>query len=189
MATKNTEFQCGLSWWNILDGKHMKRGTEARIFLYLSLRRMNLEIFSELYPSINSDFMKTIDTLTKQAHFDEKSNDVFATALSEIESVGMSDTIKSFDKSLKQQTVFFYNYIRMFAVLLLFKRVSREEIWELHLASLDAMAPYFFAHDQLNYARMTPWFLTTMMELEKKLFNCMELFNGKLCNQQNRNPL
>ena len=55
----------------------------------------------------------------------------------------------------------------MFEVLLLFIRKSREENWELHLASLELMIPYLFPYDQLNYARFTPLYIATMMELKK----------------------
>ena len=55
--------------------------------------------------------------------------------------------------------------MKMFKVLLLFIRVSREENWELQPASLELMIPYFFSHDQLNYAQFTLLYITTMMEL------------------------
>ena len=59
--------------------------------------------------------------------------------------------------------------MKVFEVLLLFIRLSREENWELHLASLELMISYFFSHDQLNYARFTPLYITTMMDLKKKM--------------------
>ena len=51
--------------------------------------------------------------------------------------------------------------------LLLFIRASREGLWLLHLSSMNDFAKYFFAHDQLNYARLTPLYLADMMKLEK----------------------
>ena len=57
--------------------------------------------------------------------------------------------------------------MKMFEVLSLFIRASREENWELHLASLELIIPYFFSHDQLNYARFTPLYIATMMELKE----------------------
>ena len=67
--------------------------------------------------------------------------------------------IKQFDEGLNCQAKFLRNYMKMFEVLLLFIRASREENWELHLASLELMIPYFFSHDQLNYAQFTPYIL------------------------------
>ena len=57
--------------------------------------------------------------------------------------------------------------MKMFEVLLLFIRASREENWELHLSSLELMIPYFFLHDQLHYARFTPLYIAKMMELKE----------------------
>ena len=56
----------------------------------------------------------------------------------------------------------------MFETLLLFIRASRQQCWELHLEALNAMVPYFFAFDMLNYARLTPVYLSQMIELKKK---------------------
>ena len=79
---------------------------------------------------------------------------------------GLFHCIELHDQSLMQQAKFLRNYMRMFEVLLLFNRASREENWKLHLTSLNSMIPYFFSHDQLNYARYTPLYLATMMELQ-----------------------
>ena len=54
----------------------------------------------------------------------------------------------------------------MFEVLLPFLRASRQGLWKLHLASLNEMVKYFFAHDQINYARLTPVYLATMCDMK-----------------------
>ena len=38
---------------------------------------------------------------------------------------------------------------------------------QLHLSSMNDFAKYFFAHDQLNYGRMTPLYLATVMNIKK----------------------
>ena len=53
-------------------------------------------------------------------------------------------------------------------MLLLFIRASPDQLWELHLQSLHALCPYFFALDMINYARMTPVYLTQMYALKEK---------------------
>ena len=57
--------------------------------------------------------------------------------------------------------------MKMFEVFLLFIQASREENWELHVASLELMISYFFLHDQLNYVRFTPLYIATMMALKE----------------------
>ena len=80
---------------------------------------------------------------------------------------GLIKKIKQFDEVLNYQAKCLCKYMKMFEVLLLFIRASREENWELHLASLELMIPYFFSHDQLNYARFTPLYIATMMGLKE----------------------
>ena len=56
--------------------------------------------------------------------------------------------------------------MKVFEILILFIRASRQNDWNLHLASLNDFCKYFFAHDQLNYARMTPLYLANMTKLK-----------------------
>ena len=39
-------------------------------------------------------------------------------------------------------------------------------LWDLHLASLELMIPFFFAHDLQNYARQMPEYIAQMNELK-----------------------
>ena len=55
----------------------------------------------------------------------------------------------------------------MVEVLLLFTGASRQGLWELHLYSLNKMVNYFFAHDKINYARLSPVYLATMSQLHE----------------------
>ena len=69
---------------------------------------------------------------------------------------------------MKLQARFYRNYMSMFETLLLFIRASRQQCWGLHLEALNAMVLYFFAFDMLNYARLTPVYLSQMIELKEK---------------------
>ena len=66
------------------------------------------------------------------------------------------------------QALFYRNYMRMMKNLFLFIRASREGQWKLHLASLHFFSALFFAHDQLNYARLTPVYLKEMLTLNSE---------------------
>ena len=55
----------------------------------------------------------------------------------------------------------------MFEVILSFIRASRQNLWQLHLSSMNDFAKHFFAYDQLNYARMTTFYLANMMDLKE----------------------
>ena len=56
----------------------------------------------------------------------------------------------------------------MFETLLLFVRTSRQHCWLVHLEALNAIVPYFFAFDMLNFERLTAVCLSQMIELKEK---------------------
>ena len=58
--------------------------------------------------------------------------------------------------------------MKLFELLLLFIRALRDQLLELHLQSLQALCPYFFALDMINYARMTPFYLSQMYAHKEK---------------------
>ena len=70
-----------------------------------------------------------------------------------------------FDKSLTNQEKHFHNFMKVFELLLLFTRATRQQPWELYLSTLHELAKYFFAYDMFNYAQMTPVYLSQMYEL------------------------
>ena len=79
-----------------------------------------------------------------------------------------SQLLSKFDDSLTYQSHFLLNYMNMVEALLLVTRASRQGLWELHLFSLNEMVNYFFAHDQINYARLSPpVYLATMSQLKE----------------------
>ena len=57
-------------------------------------------------------------------------------------------------------------YLQVFEILILFIRASRQTDWNLHLTSLNDFCKYFYAHEQLNYARMTPLYWANMTKLK-----------------------
>jgi hypothetical protein len=59
-------------------------------------------------------------------------------------------------------------YIHMIHILLWFIRAERERVWDLHLAALAEMIPYFFAYDRINYARWATVYLIDMQLLPQK---------------------
>ena len=77
----------------------------------------------------------------------------------------------------------------MFEGLLLFIRVNRQRDWLLHLNSLHQMIPYFFAHNQLNYARLSPVYLSEMAALENEESCIWNFFmEGKFSVQNSKIP-
>ena len=52
-------------------------------------------------------------------------------------------------------------------LLLRFLRATRTGNWDLHLAVIEEMIPWFFSYDHLNYARYLPIYLVEMLNLPK----------------------
>ena len=49
--------------------------------------------------------------------------------------------------------------------MLMYIRAVRTGDWKFHLESTEVFVKYFFAHDKLNYARLTPVYLGDMKAL------------------------
>lgn len=154
----------------ILGGKHMKRAMEAHMTLYLSLYCLYVNEFLKRYPQ-KADVITEIKSIIHSIQeFVVQNNTTEVTSchvkLNNLMEQNIGSELEAFDNTLEHQPRFFRNYMNMFENLLLFVRASRQGHWELHLSALNEFVKYFFAHDQLNYARMTPLYLATMMELK-----------------------
>ena len=140
----------------ILNGKHMKRGMETHMVLYQALNKICLEDFSKTFPETLNGIKSSLKSFCKSFNI----LDTTKTYDAEIEAVLRNYLKKSFFKFIRisnevtGQAKFYLNFIKMYEPLLLFTRVTRQSLWDLHLASLEAIIPYFFVHDLQNYARL-----------------------------------
>ena len=90
-------------------------------------------------------------------------------ATKELETVmKMFETFRKEEKARSQMFAFWDEYIRMVIMLLQFVKAERTRNWHLHLQSVSAMIPYFFAHDRPNYARWLPVYVADMQQLQQK---------------------
>ena len=69
---------------------------------------------------------------------------------------------------MKNQAKFFKKYLKLFETLILFFCASRQQGWELHLASLHCSCKYLFTFDTINYAHLRLVYLTKMFSLKEK---------------------
>ena len=128
----------------ILNGKHMKRGFEAHMILYLSLSNLFYHNLLKVYPLTQINLVDKLAKLkgniqSSKGYLKELVNEL----LSKMQDDGLLKKIKQFDEGLNYQVKFFLNYMKMSEVLLLFIRSSHKENWELHLVTLELMIPYF----------------------------------------------
>ena len=161
--------EAGVYGETTLDGKHMKRAVEAHL-MYLALSRFyfrdwfsqNEECFHNL-----DDLREELKYLSSLSYERRNAIKISSERLSQLlETSELFEKFEEFEKSLKQQGRHLRNYMSMCECLLLFIRSSRQGIWNLHLSSLNCFVKYFFAHDQINYTRLTPLYLADMLQLK-----------------------
>ena len=156
----------------IKEGKHMYRALEAHFSLYIALDKMYLNRFINEHPQIGKELRQhVVDAVENISKFDDDNKEEvqqnhkrIIDEITKINFIGLKD---AFDKSLKNQAKFYRLYMNLFELILSFIRAKREESWNLHLSSLHDLCPYFFSFDMINYARMTPVYLSQMTSLKK----------------------
>ena len=60
------------------------------------------------------------------------------------------------------------NFMNLVEIMLVFIRATWQGIWDLHLTLLEMFVKYFFAYDQINYARFAPVYLSEMFALKSQ---------------------
>ena len=63
-------------------------------------------------------------------------------------------------------------------IMILFIRATRQGLCELHLASLEKFTKYFFAYNQINYARLSPVYLSEMYALKSNDVKTWQFLSG-----------
>ena len=75
-------------------------------------------------------------------------------------------TYSDFKNEVTGPAKFYPNFMKMYELFLLFTRATRQSLCDLHLASLEAMIPYFFVHNLQNYARLIPLYIAQMRNIK-----------------------
>ena len=159
-----------------LKGKSYNRGVRAHKLVLEALSRLRWKAFGEWLVT-SSDIIKNCD-LDRVLQLTEACAEQLLMGTQDGINVAVENLVKELPPLLelldkfcnegkeKSQTFSFWdNYIDMIHCLLDFIRGEREGHWELHLASVAKMIPYFFAADRVNYARWACVYLADMKKL------------------------
>ena len=127
----------------IFEGKHMKRGMEANMIIFLPLYKVYADNVLQRYPDLRQEMSSKLNQLSTDINsmdLDSANNH-----LNKInaEAKVILKIFSTFDESLDQQALYLRTYMVMYEVLLLFVRASCGKNCELHLSALDKMVPYF----------------------------------------------
>ena len=153
----------------IIEGKHLYRAMEAHMVTLITL-------YSLLLPALwdNGIEGKTeVEKAASEVNLSAK-NATDRTLLQEshvslvgtLEKVDFVTNLNSIDEHLRGMHCFLRNYMRQFECILRHIRASRQGEWQLHLTAQEELCKYFFAHDHLNYARLSPLYCAEMRKLE-----------------------
>jgi len=82
------------------------------------------------------------------------------------ELMSLFEVFKSENRARSKLFAFWDEYVSMVTSLLQFLKAERTGNWKLHLSSVAAMLPHFFAMNRQNYARYLPVYLADMQQLE-----------------------
>ena len=147
--------EVGLYWPvtlnQILKGKHIKRGMEAHMVMNLCLHKMYMKELFTKYPEQEDKLRSFISVYLLEFENKDFSNIKLRPQHDDlIEKVTEEKNLQSFQQfedRINSQPKFLNNFMKMYEVLLLFTRATRQGNWNLHLSSLELMILYFFVHD------------------------------------------
>ena len=154
------------------EGKRMYRALEVHFSIYLALKKLYMKKFIDDHLEIEKHLREAvIDAVSNVPEYSKENKDIIRRnhqdVLDVMKYTNFSILQDDFDKSLDNQVKFYLIYMNLFERILLFIRATREESWELHLRSLHELCPFFFSFDMINYARMTPVYLSQIMDLKE----------------------
>ena len=137
----------------IKDGKHLYRCLKAMSYfaMYVGLYRCYILAFIDPNQEIEKELRRNVvNAITDVSEYNSSKTDVIKDShrslFEAIETINFAQLQKEFDSQLSNQSRFFRNFMKLFELLLLFIRASRDQLWELHLQSLHALCPCFFWH-------------------------------------------
>ena len=90
----------------------------------------------------------------------------FNQLLHDMTNLNLFEFLDEFDSELTGLGKMLRNFINLVEIMLLFIWATRQGIWDLHLTSLEMFVKYFFAYDQMYYAKFTPAYLSEMFALK-----------------------
>ena len=151
----------------ILDGKHMKRCVSAFSILYSSLFEIMASAFFEVHEQMKSAVQQIVAPILMEIQVDPTTiSHQHSLLVTGLKSIQFYKKFREFRDALQKQGKYLATLMKMIETLFLFIRSTRQELWGLQLVALDHFAKYFFATDLINYARMTPIYLSQMYGLK-----------------------
>ena len=139
----------------VLSGHHYNRSINTMKVMYEAMERLRISSFLE---------SQSEDDLT-----------YFDSAITTIEEFPVSQEFADLFEKYQQFCIvrrkedptfeLWSSFLEMVSLLLIFLRATRESDWNLHVAVLRLMMPWYFAYDRTNYSRYLPAYWMEMVDL------------------------
>ena len=147
----------------VISGHKYNRSVRCHKIVCEALFRLQFQAFLASLPSQEAKEFVTIVEMLRDSYpseFDDtsKSSDI-------LNIVSKFDEWVSKECSENSTFCLWTSYISMVHLLLAFIRATREGNWNLHLASVKAMLPWFFAYDRIHYMRSLSLYFKEMSGL------------------------
>ncbi|XP_033106462.1 uncharacterized protein LOC117108533 [Anneissia japonica] len=155
----------------VLNGHHYNRSIRAHKLLFEALQRVRLIMFLESLPATEAHKYAKLIVNVKELYTSESFNEMLCSEELNLFMTEYDDFITKQGESCPTFSLW-NSYIDMVQILLTFIRATRESDWDLHLAALRYMMPWFFAYDRMNYARYLPAYWLEMVNLPNSHPEC-----------------
>ncbi|KAJ8030514.1 hypothetical protein HOLleu_26961 [Holothuria leucospilota] len=154
---------------SVLSGHHYNRAVHSYKLMFEAMEKLRFTVF--------------LDNLT------EEQVERYSCVLQEPTSIqqllaikfqDVSDLMACYDAFVKKRNqesptfALWSSFIDMVQLLLVFLRATRDSDWNLHLAAIRLMIPWFFAYDRMNYSRYLPAYWLEMVNLQATHPKCYE---------------
>ena len=175
----STEFSTAGTASAVMKGKSYNRGIQAHKLAMEALFRLMWDAFIGWYASHAEDGEERLvdeDTVVRKAEECRRAITMKAAVQSSLNELQQETTelrllfqdFKAQSRAKSNMFAFWEEYGEMVKLLLQFVKAERTGNWELHLLSVSAMVPHFFAMDRPNYARWLPVYIMDMRQLATK---------------------
>lgn len=173
----------------ILEGKHMKRCVSAFSILYSSLFEIMASACFEVHKEMKSAVQEIVAPILTEIQIDPTAiKDQHSLLVTHLGTTQFYKKFREFRDGLQKQGKYLSTLMRMIETLILFIRSTRQELWDLQLVSLDRFTKYFFATDLINYARMTPIYLSHMYSMKGEDSETWDFLKINFCCRKSLKP-
>jgi hypothetical protein len=150
----------------VLSGKCYNRSIRCHKIMFEAISRL---LWTEFLDSVSNEERLHCSEMSLHLHHNYKLGILKKNELPE-DFLSILEKFNDFVAKNCQTNItfaFWISYLDMVGSLLIFLRATRNADWNLHLAAVEEIIPWFFSYDHVNYARYLPVYLLEMLNLPK----------------------